>query len=474
MRIVSPLLLILLALMAWVGDARLSIIFTLAYLAIALIPWSLGRYLSSFDPFDPYFGLSVLFLLYSISTLQFVEQNQISYNLEAVTSSSLVLYVFVCLTGQFGLALGYLMVPMYRLHGAQEIGNEKSDARIRLLLGSALILSILLLPFYIERFNFLDAVSYADFALQSRIMRMADAEAGIKSVFLKDAPLQIVLCASTLMLFDPKRSMRVKGGAALVLGIYIYTSFLLGARSQIVLGALLPVMFFHYRVRKLPMIIVILGGGLTYLMVNALSVMRSSSDLGVMITLLLENISDNGLAFIELSNSGELATSSNLLTLIMGISDGRSDFSWGGLFLSQFGAFIPRALWADRPAMASELFVQRFFPGIYESGGGYGLFFHQEGYWDFGLAGVMIYAVMLGWLTGWIYANLIIKRPGSFSTLLYSVLYGTLVLGVVRSGLVGSIKGALMTALPLLVIFFLVKNRKSSIPLSGDLHDHHS
>jgi len=463
MRLVLALTLALASLIIGVFLDSLTIAFTLANAALASIPWVLRRYPSAFDPFEPYFGLTILFYLYSVSTLLFVAENQISYNMEVVTSTALLKYVYVCLIGQFGLVLGFLLSPRVRQPDLDLNPSCDADNRIRILLGPALFVALVLLPFYFDRFNFSNVVSYADSALESRLLQMDDSAAGLKSVFLRDTPTLFVLCASTLILFDQKRLPLMRFGAAFVLGAYVVTSLMAGWRAQVVLGLLFPLMFFHYRVRRLPMATVLSGGGLLYLLVNALTIMRSSSDLGVMLSLLFEDVSENGLFFLKLSNSGELATSSNLLTLIMGIEDGRADFSLGGLIVSQFGAYIPRSFWPDRPLMASELFVKTFFPGVLEAGGGYGLFFHQEGYWDFGLIGVLINAATISWVTCMIYRNLMVKHFESFTVLLYTTLYGVLVLSVVRSGFVGSFKAMLMAALPLLVILWLAKKKQESV-----------
>lgn len=462
MRVLWPLLLAMLALIAWVADASLSLVYSLAYMAIALAPRALrAGAQTAIDPFEPYFGLSLLFYLYSISTIQFVETYQVTYYNEAVSSSALVEFAVSCLLGQLGLALGYLASRKENLYRIKSRAVGSADVHLRILLGPALILALLLLPLYIDRFNFLNVVSYADAALESRLVRMENTAAGIADVLLRDPYVLLVLCASTVLLFDRRRFL-LRLIAIGVLSAYLITNFLSGWRGQFVFAALLPIIFFHYRVRRLPMAMIVIGGLFSYLLINALSVMRSASaaDLSMMFAVLRENMSESGLAFLRLSSSGELATSTNLLRLIMGVQNGETELFWGGQLLSQIGAFVPRVLWPDRPPLANELFVQVFYPGVYESGAGYGLFFHQEGYWDFGLPGVVLYAFMLSWLTRWIYKKLIFDRGGPFWILLYAVLYGQLVLSVVRTGFVGSIKMAIMAALPLLIIALLGNQKR--------------
>lgn len=452
-----PLLFFSFGVFGWIIGADSSVIFALFYAAIALAPKALGFYAGKLDPFEPYFGLSLLFFLYGFSTLIFLKENQVSYNMETVSTAAKIEYLIVCLAGQLGLVLGYLVGPHAYWRGVSAI-PQKLDVRIRILLGPALICALLLLPLYVDQFNFLNVISYADNALESRVVRMANPEAGIRDVFLRDAPTQIVLFACVLFLTtNLKKSLLLKFISAAILGAYLATNLLAGARGQVVLGVLLLVIFIHYHIRRLNSSMMFIGAVFTYVLVNALSIMRSSSDFEKMIALLFDYINNNGFDFLLLSNSGELATSSNLLTLIIGIQGNQTNHSLGYLFFSQFGALIPRAIWLDRPPMASELFVQTFFPGVFESGGGYGLFFHQEGYWDFGVIGVVVYAAILAWFTRILYVRLIIHNPGYFSTLLYNVFYGVFVLAIVRSGFVGSIKAASIVAWPLLFIIILVR-----------------
>lgn len=455
-----PLALLVFALAGWTVNASVTLVYGLIYMSIVLLPlaWR-GKTRRPLDPFEPYFGLSLLFLLYSISTVQIVEERDVTYYNEAVPPSALFEYVVACLLGQLGLALGYIAGLKRHQTGigcyqTENRGTGRLEERIRVLLGPALLISLLMSPFYIDRFNFLDVVSYADAAFESRTMRMEDAAAGVADLLLREPYVILVLCASTVMLFDSRRKwLRVP--AIVILGTYLLTNLLSGWRGQLVLGALLPIIYFHYRVHRLSTIPIIAGGLFVYLLINALSVVRFTTDLSVMWMLLNENIVDTGLAFLRLSGSGELATSSNLLRLIIGFENGETDFYWGWHALSQLGAFVPRLFWPERPPLGNELFVQLFYPGVYEAGGGYGLFFHQEGYWDFGLPGVVLYAFILSYMTRWIYWSLVVKRGEAFWILLYAVLYGHLVLSVVRTGFVGSLKAAMMAALPLLIIAWL-------------------
>jgi oligosaccharide repeat unit polymerase len=453
--------LILLAVLAWLNDGSTSSIFSLLYGGIALVPLAADRKAgTSVDPFNPYFGLALLLYLYSVSTILFVEEFGVTYYGEAAPASALNQYALACLLGLVGLVLGTRVYSRIRPLAPAPLnsGNGNShDLQTRILFGGLLWLAILLSPFYADRFNFLDVVSYADAALAVRLERMADSAAGIREVFLKDFPSTVVICWATAVLFNRQAPTwrRVLGGAVLM--AFLATSLLSGWRGQLMSAALVPVMYFHYRVRHLRLREVLAAGVGAYVLVNALTIMRAASSIGEMLALLGDERLERGLWFLALSQSGELATSANLLRLIIGIDTGETGFMWGGLVASQIGSVVPRALWPDRPPLGNELFAQVFYSDVYEAGGGFGFFVLQDGYWDFGLAGVVVYSGLLAVLVRWLYDELVVRRANTFSFLLYAVMYGQLVMSSVRTGLLASLKAAMMLALPFLVAVLLAR-----------------
>lgn len=444
--------LLVLAGAAWAGDARLSWIFTLCYGALALVPFAVepGR-TTRLDPFEPYLGLSVLVYLYGVSTILLVEETGATYFSEYVPPQALERYAVACLLGLLGLVLGSVLFRWGRGTRASTSAREDSgDEALRVLSRGMLVLALVLLPFYADRFNFLEVVGYAESAFAVRLERMADTSAGIKDVLLKDSPAAVLLCIATAVLFDRSAAAWRRGLGAAALAAYMATSLLSGWRGQLVAAALIPVVYFHYRVRRLRPREVLFVGALAYTLVNALAVMRAAARFSDMWSLLENATSEQGLTFLALSQSGELATSSNLLRLIIGIEDGETDFRSGGLLVSQIGSVVPRALWPDRPPVGNELFTQMFYPGVFESGGGLGFFILQDGYWDFGLAGVVVYSALLSALCVWVYEEIVVRRQGAFWPLLYALVYGQLVVFSVRTGLLLSIKSGIMVALPLL------------------------
>ena len=431
----------------------ISLVFYVIFGAITLLPYFIRKTsLKALDPLQPYLVISALLFIYTISTLRGFEATGLAEALESVSSYSVVKYALACLVGQFGLAMGELVGPATVWDAGQQHKIASDDVNLRLLLGPGLVLGIAALPFYVDRFDVFNVASYADAAFESRVVRSLDVTAGVKDVFLRDMPASLLLCACTALLFDGSRLFVVRLGAAAAIGAYALASLLAGWRGQLVAVALLPFMYYHYRVRKVSLVLVALVGVSGYILVNAISVARSSSDPAEMIALLTEQIGTEGFGFLEITQSGELQTSTNLVRLIVGIDTGEDAYRWGEVVASNILSTVPRVFWPDRPPTGSELFVQVFYPGVLESGGGYGSFIFQDPYWDFGFFGVFLFALGLAWAMRKVYAALIVDRGTAFSVLLYALIYGFMFLTVIRGGIFAGIKGALIPAIPLLLI----------------------
>lgn len=458
------IVLLLISILFFLGVISAAInVLVLAYIflffAISLVPYlKRSQKILGVDPFEPYNGLTILFFLYGLSTIIYVSNNNATYYNETVTKSAYAEYILACLIGQLGLAFGALIAQNKLINKNNIKMQVINRIERKILLGPFLLLATIMLPFYYEKFNFLDVVSYSEAAFSTRIARSQDEAAGIKEILLRDPYILIIISAAVIRFFG-KGSLLIKVISSAIVISYSLASLLSGWRGELMFVIITTIIYYHYKKHRISLRYAFLGGVLTYILINSLSIMRAApnADIFSMIELLRNNFAEAGIDFLQLSSSGELSTSTNLLRLIMGIQNGEINFSMGHTLLSQFGAFVPRALWPERPPIASELFVQTFYPGVYESGGGYGLFFHQEGYWDFGLFGVFIYSAILAFLTRKLYFRLIGNNKGDVAVLLYGVLYGQMVLSVVRSGFISSIKASLLVALPLILIMALAR-----------------
>ena len=95
--------------------------------------------------------------------------------------------------------------------------------------------------------------------------------------------------------------------------------------------------------------------------------------------------------------------------------------------------------------------MQTFYPGVYESGGGFGFSVVAEGYWEVGLAGCLFYGFMTGLVSEKIFQML--RRKGSdVYIFLYALIFSRFVISLNRSGLIAALKSSLIIAVILLII----------------------
>lgn len=453
----------------------ISLLFYLAYAGIALIPFLVRRTsLKELDPLAPYLVLSILLFFYIVSTLLDFEATGLTDILESASSLSVVKFGIACLVGQLGLAAGELAGPQQLWRGVSENAGASRDSRLTLLIGPGIALAIIMLPFYADRLDVFNVSSYADTAFESRLERFQDQTAGLKDVFLREVPATLLLCACTVLALDGKRLIAIRLAAGTVLALYALTSTLGGARGVLVATAILPLMYYHYQVRRFSLLAVTLMGVTGVLLINALSIARVSSNPEEMIAAVTEQIGTEGYGFLGVSGSGELRTSANLVRLIVGIDTGEDFYRSGEVLWSNIASTVPRTFWPERPPTGSELFAEVFYPGTLQSGGGFGSFIFQDPYWDFSFAGVFAFSFVLAWSVRSLYVHAIVRAGSPFSTLFYTIVYTNMVLSVVRSGIFAGIKGALVSLFPLIIIAVIARfvpeeRTKDSPHISGSI-----
>jgi oligosaccharide repeat unit polymerase len=446
---------LMLALVAYAAETSI-LSFSGVYVALAAVPFVVRKSALNTDVFRPFTGLAALLYLYSISTPLFISATNGTYWGEVVDAGDLATYYFACVAAIAGLSLGTVLASHAdRRYGTPVIPTVTDQYQRRLLVVAALVAGILGLPFIVGKFDPTAATSYGDVALSLRVDRLADKSSGPKEILFEIIPSTIVLCAATSILFDSYRRFVLRILAGSLIALYWITSILSGWRGQLMVAILIVGIFFHYRVRAFRWTNMFIGAVLIYVLINGLSVVRASSNPVEMFAALLSAIDDRGFQFLAIEQSGELATSTNLITLIHGIETGKTQYGLGSIALGQIAAFLPRAVLADRPDFGSELFVKTFYPGVFESGGGYGFFVVQDGYWDFGLLGVVFYCALFAYFIERLYRALSHRFHMDLVVFLYALLYSQLVLSLVRSGIFAAIKGALIVASPMLLLLVL-------------------
>ena len=293
---------------------------------------------------------------------------------------------------------------------------------------------------------------------------MESNTSGLEEIFLKNLPSLLILCSSIYVFFSRNFNIFFRFVALILLILYIYTQLLSGARSQVMLALILIGVYINYKIYKFSLPQMIFGSLFVYVAVTVMSAVRTSSDPVEMIIALTEVLSVKGIAFLSISNSYELLTGMNTLRVIDAVQSGQESLQLGWLFLKQLLAFTPRVIWDGRPPFASEEFVQTFYPGVFEMGGGLGFSLVAEGYWDFGLFGCILYGFLVGIFGEKMYQIFMQLKNRDIYIFLYATIFLRFVILINRSGFISSIKGALITAIPILIIIFLYKIYSSLIP----------
>lgn len=433
-------------------------LFVWIYLAIAFVFMRRYKEPGSLDLLSPAPGLVVLLFLYSVASALYVESVGTTNYGDSVNASVMTTYYISCILGLAGISGGMLV--------AQRCENFFDDTAImrrfrtdnrtfsRKLILYGIAVAIVFSPFIYNSFNFIEVPSYAGRALILRIERRALLASGLSEFFLSILPLTLILCMTTLLMIRAKAIWAKFLGVA-IFGTYILANTLAGWRGVVISAAAIPLVFYHYRIKRISKTKAAIVLVLAYLFINGLSVVRFTSDPKQMFDAMRDEILDQGFTFAKLKSSGELWVGTNLMRLIAGVEDGETDFTYGRSVATELLVFVPRAIYPNRPLPLSERFVDVFYPQVHSAGGGCGFFILQEGFWAFGLVGVFLFLFIYGWSVQVVYQWFKKNMQYDCVALLYSGIYTSLVLNAVRTGFISSYKTALMNVLPFLLLVYL-------------------
>ncbi len=452
-----PLALIALFLMTSFNYGSLGFgIFVVVYIWLAFVFLKLYNDGKEFDVLGPAPVLFLLIFLYASASALFVESNgartDFGYEVSAYVR---FMFYLSCILGLMGLGWGMLWIrsgrnPIVRDIVTSRFRIDPNKMLIKLVTLTFLIV-VIMYPFYSSQFDLSAVRSYADRALLSRIERAATLTGGMERYFLVDVPIQLILFTCTILLFR-KGNILVKVVAVAVMALYVIIQTLSGWRGQVVGAVVIPLLVYHYGVRKIRVPVAVTGAILVFFFMSMLSLARVTSDPKEMYHLIENEIINNDAKYFKFAASGELIVGNNLMRLIGGLEAGETKYNYGRSVITDLLVFLPRYVFPDRPLALSEKYVSTFYPEVFRSGGGLGLFILQEGYWALGLFGVVISMFLFGALVEVVYECFLNNNRNHFVILFYSGFFFALVVTAVRGGIVGSLKAALMNSLP----FFLV------------------
>ena len=410
------------------------------------------------DPFSPLFGLTILLFLYSFSSALFVEVNQANFAGDSISTDTLLIYYISCLVALVGLNGGALMAK-YSNFGwcavtKYDLFSRSKDTFYNKAITYAVLFGLILLPFFYSYFDITNIPSYAERALASRVERLANPASGIKEIFTVYLPVTLILVATILLFFRSDKKI-IKILATFIFLLYVFRNTLAGWRSLVVTPVMLAVIYYHYRIKRLTLWLLLIVGISLYIFMNVLSFARVTSDPKEMVEIIANEFSENIVERLNIVSSSELQVGSNLMRLIEGIDKGEASYSWGTSILTEILVFVPKALMPNRPLPLGEKYVEIFHPGELLEGAGYGMFIVQEGYWALGIFGVLLFMFIYGWIVEKIYQLFINNMGYDAAVFCYGMVYLSLVLFAVRSGIILNFKTAIMNCLPLILILVL-------------------
>ncbi len=431
--------------------------FTLSYLVLLTICLYLSKERPTSDLLSPGVIFPLVLLAYSVASSLFVHESG-STNFGYPVDPDIIRTFYGCvLIGLAAFFCGrYLSVrfPVWHFRTSEIAETDESPTRHKIIV-YALLSGLLCAPFIASAFNVVSQQSYAERALQSRLEDMEDSASGVKEVFLMTTPLTLIICASSLLLFDRGRGLLIRCAGGIVIALNLGANLLAGWRGHLMMTLSLAGVYYHYRVRRFRLSHLLVGSALVYVLINAMALMRISSDPSEMIDALNGDIGRNSLSFLSLTRSGELLTGTNLMRQIGGVRDGELKYSFGETVLDDILVFIPRPLYPERPLPSSEKFVEIFYPGVRETGGGYGFFILQEGHWVGGYFGVFVVMCGFGYLVYSVYWVFLSHKNSLAAVFTYALVFPTLCVFSVRSGVVGSLKAALIASVPVVLLWML-------------------
>ncbi|MBI5768233.1 MAG: hypothetical protein HZA93_10585 [Verrucomicrobia bacterium] len=427
------------------------LLFSLIYACIAggaaFVKFGLRR--QRIDIFSPVEGLCVLLYFYSIAGALYVEKNGTTLYGDIIDAPTLGKYYQCCIIGLVGIIVGSAIPLRIRATPLINLPEKMVFRRLHILTAIA---AVVFFPFYYKCFDVLRPTAYIETALSSRVERMEQATAGIQETMLITIPTVLILMTCSIKVWEEQRRLwRVLYWIPIVL--FTLASLLSGLRALMVLGVLGPCIAYHYSLRRLRLWTVMLFGVSVYFFVNTVSLVRSTSNPAEMLSILRNQIADDGLGIYSPAASGELLTSCNLLTQIKGIDAGESSYTLGYSVLTELLMFVPRPLFSARPLPLCEKFIDVFHPGVRETGAGYGFFCIQEGHWAFGIFGVFLFMLAYSSILQGIYDLMKDHLWRRHILIIYPLMYHALVISAVRSGLVCSFKTLALFLVPLCFVY---------------------
>ena len=403
----------------------------------------------SLDFFRPYYAMSSLIFLYSLGHLLHINRYQIDHYGNPIPSiTEINIFIAVTIVGILGLQFG---TALAKKRGELEIKNDPGNSLLaKSMMFIFLLWSIFNIKKYFFKFNIFEATTYAKTATSLRLQNAQNLNSGLIETIYVQIPTITILTRSIIILLNKKIKIFYRLLFLIPIIFYFLTSWKSGWRIEFLFLFVFFLIYYHYKIKPIRIKWIILFFFLAFFAASVSSYLRAGNES------LSSQFSSRGFDLFSIENISELNTSANLGLLIHKINTKESSYKYGAILLSQIKAFAPRFLVEKRSQTGAEIFSETFFPVQFSKGAGFGFYILQEGYWDFGILGVLIYMCLTGYFLERIYIIFNkIKKVSSLTVALYGIFYFYCAVASIRGGMVINFKGFLLTSSPILISILL-------------------
>ncbi len=132
-------------------------------------------------------------------------------------------------------------------------------------------------------------------------------------------------------------------------------------------------------------------------------------------------------------------------------STGRLDLAGGATYLGALGSVIPRDLWPSKPLAVDTVLNQALFPETAARNIGFSFGVYSEPFFNWGVVGVILVAVLFGIVLG--HAEAALRNSRSMLTIVAVAMFSGQVFTLVRGSLSFDLQRLLIPLLPLLAVW---------------------
>lgn len=440
----------------------ISVVVYFSIVAVAVVRHLSRKQFDLFEPILPFIGV---YSLYAWSAGFLAETTHGgTYMGENVGSYALLLYLVSINVGLVGFLLGYEVASRSLAPFVRRLGkffNSVSERRFSsLVLWGAILVAVFNLPTVLRSFRIGGGGAYVQWATELRLENRANVFSGVEG-FVTDLSINLLISVAILY-FGKSRLSKV------IVPVFLVASALgavsRGQRTAPLFVTVAILLLYHYRVQRIKFLQLFIPGILLYVAMTTFQHVRYTNHLGEMFVADVELIRNDPGVLLPTQVGELLAPSGAFLVLIDGINRGITGYTWGYSVLTELAVWVPRPLFSGRPLTLPERFMSTFFPDLYAEGRGTGFFIPMEGYWALGVPGVLLVMATVGALIAAVYKMFQANRDSQSALLLYVILFPTMTIISVRTGLLGTVKAGLMSAVPFMILLLFSRKRRSKGP----------